>query len=97
MGQTTSIEWCHATFNPWEGCAKISAGCRNCYAEGQHRHRLSALGSPGGPGTCWGIGAPRMARSESYWKQPLRWDKEAAGLGIRRRVFCASMADVFEQ
>jgi protein gp37 len=34
--------------------------------------------------------------SENYWKQPLRWNKAAEQAGERARVFCASMADVFE-
>lgn len=29
----TKIEWCEYTFNPWEGCAKVSPGCANCYAD----------------------------------------------------------------
>ncbi|MBX7220363.1 MAG: phage Gp37/Gp68 family protein, partial [Blastocatellia bacterium] len=33
MGENTKIEWAHHTFNPWVGCAKVSEGCRNCYAE----------------------------------------------------------------
>lgn len=32
MGETTKIEWCDHTFNPWRGCAKIAAGCEHCYA-----------------------------------------------------------------
>jgi len=35
--------------------------------------------------------------SEAYWKQPLRWDREAAAAGRRLKVFCASLADVFEE
>mgnify|MGYP001768286787 CR=1 FL=1 len=35
MGSRTKIAWCDATFNPWRGCAKISAGCAHCYAEQQ--------------------------------------------------------------
>lgn len=34
--------------------------------------------------------------SENYWKQPYKWNKDAAKRGERQRVFCASMADVFE-
>jgi protein gp37 len=37
-----------------------------------------------------------MGMSENYWKQPLRWNEQAKQVGKRRRVFCASMADVFE-
>jgi protein gp37 len=31
MGKTSAIEWTDATWNPWYGCIKVSAGCRNCY------------------------------------------------------------------
>lgn len=110
---TTKIEWTSITavdgtsipgwtFSPWEGCAKVSAGCANCYAEGQHNLYYAALKGDGQPGTCWGVNAPRLARAEAYWKAPLRWNARAraaqqAGLEVnRRRVFCASMADVFE-
>lgn len=31
MGKTTGISWTDATWNPWQGCAKVSAGCKNCY------------------------------------------------------------------
>lgn len=38
MGENSSIEWTHHTFNPWIGCTKVSPGCANCYAEAQdHR------------------------------------------------------------
>lgn len=110
---TTKIEWTAIkavdgrsvpgwTFNPWEGCAKVSAGCKKCYAETQHNLYYSSLKREGQPGTCWGIHAPRLARVEPYWRAPLRWNKlaaaaQATGLEVdRRRVFCASMADVFE-
>jgi protein gp37 len=44
----------------------------------------------------WGDQGTRVVASESYWRQPLKWDREAAAAGERRRVFCASLADVFE-
>lgn len=31
MGQTTGIEWTDATWNPWQGCLKVSPGCKQCY------------------------------------------------------------------
>jgi protein gp37 len=34
--------------------------------------------------------------SDSYWTQPLAWNYQAERAGRRTRVFCASMADVFE-
>lgn len=29
----TGIEWTDKTWNPTTGCDKVSAGCKNCYAE----------------------------------------------------------------
>ena len=31
MGKTTGISWTDATWNPWQGCTKVSDGCKNCY------------------------------------------------------------------
>jgi len=31
MGSKSKIEWTDATWNPWQGCRKVSAGCANCY------------------------------------------------------------------
>ena len=31
MGKTTGIQWTDHTWNPWQGCAKVSPGCDNCY------------------------------------------------------------------
>lgn len=31
MGDRTGIAWCDATWNPWQGCHKVSAGCEHCY------------------------------------------------------------------
>lgn len=45
----------------------------------------------------WGTDAPRRFFSDAHWREPIAWDKEAALLGRRERVFCASMADVFER
>lgn len=83
--QNTKIEWATHTFNPWIGCTKVSPGCAHCYAEARDQ-RFAA-------GIHWGKGAPRQRTSESNWKQPLRWNAEAAKTGIRPRVFCASLAD----
>jgi protein gp37 len=33
MGDKSKIEWTDATWNPVTGCTKVSAGCKNCYAE----------------------------------------------------------------
>ena len=42
----SKIEWTEATWNPSTGCDKLSAGCRECYAEVMAR-RLQAMGTPG--------------------------------------------------
>jgi protein gp37 len=87
MAKDSAIEWTHHTFNPWWGCTKVSPGCKHCYAETWARRVGQEL---------WGAHAPRRELSEAYWRQPLLWNAEAVRLGERRRVFCASMADVFE-
>jgi len=92
--ENTKIEWATHTFNPFEGCAKVSPGCKNCYADAQHSLHHSSLKQQ--QGTCWGINAPRMGKSADNWKKPLKWNREAQASGTRARVFCASMADVFE-
>ncbi|MDP2356853.1 MAG: phage Gp37/Gp68 family protein [Beijerinckiaceae bacterium] len=89
MAENSKIEWTHHTFNPWIGCTKVSPGCDHCYAETQNNHRQW---NPGG----WMPGADRKRTSAAYWRQPFKWDREAAEAGERRRVFCASLADVFD-
>ena len=42
----SKIEWTEQTWNPVTGCTKISAGCKNCYAEVMAK-RLQAAGVPG--------------------------------------------------
>jgi protein gp37 len=75
-----------------------------------HVAALISLGhalKPGEQLLRWGPKAPRTRTSVSYWKQPLKWDRKAlqdklaayaAGEPTphRPRVFCASLADVFE-
>lgn len=31
MGKTTEIQWTDSTWNPWQGCKKVSEGCASCY------------------------------------------------------------------
>ncbi len=87
MARNSSIEWTHHTFNPWWGCTKVSPGCQHCYAEAWAK-RVGA--------NVWGSHSPRRFFGDSHWIEPLRWNDEAQRLGRNRRVFCASMADVFE-
>lgn len=85
--ENSKIQWTHHTFNPWRGCVKVSAGCQHCYAETLSKRWGNDI---------WGVDKPRIVASKSYWKQPHKWNKDAEEAGERRRVFCASMADVFE-
>lgn len=89
MGEISKIQWTDATFNPWRGCMKVSEGCKNCYAETFVTKRQ---GLP-----VWGQDAPRKVAAESTWREPVKWNKQAEKEGVRRRVFCASLADVFEE
>ncbi|WP_213226768.1 DUF5131 family protein [Caballeronia sp. NK8] len=87
MGKDSRIEWTHHTFNPWWGCVKVSAACDNCYAETWAKR----LGE-----SVWGPKTERRFFGDAHWKEPIKWNKEALASNSRRRVFCASMADVFE-
>ena len=88
MGENTSIEWCTHTFNPVIGCTKVSEGCKNCYAEEMMDHRYGRAK--------WGVNGTRARTSADNWKKPLAWNRKAAKLGERHRVFCESLGDVFE-
>ena len=98
----TKIEWVDHTFNPWIGCQRVSPGCENCYAEAQVKRAPNLILGPGPHALLgrkdrlWGSLAPRKMTSTDYWKQPHRWNRAAEKAGERQRVFCASMADVFE-
>lgn len=98
MGENTKIEWTYQpiddsdgevipgyTFNPWVGCAKVSPGCANCYAEALMDRRYGRVR--------WGIGEARSRTSVENWVKPLRWNTKALLLDARPRVFCASLAD----
>jgi protein gp37 len=87
MAKNSAIEWTDHTFNPWWGCEKVSPACENCYAE-QWARRLGR--------ELWGKSSERRFFSDEHWRGPIRWDREARTEGVRRRVFCASMGDVFE-
>lgn len=86
MSENTKIEWAHHTFNPVVGCTKISAACDNCYAEGWAKR----AGSP----ELWN--GERRRTTPENWRKPIIWNERAKKLGIRYRVFCASLADVFD-
>lgn len=88
MGKNSGIEWTDHTFNPWIGCSKVSPGCEHCYAEALMDTRYGRV--------TWGPNGTRVQTSESNWQKPLAWNRDARRTGRRQRVFCASLADVFE-
>ncbi|WP_226779566.1 DUF5131 family protein [Oceaniglobus trochenteri] len=87
MGANSKIEWTTHTFNPWWGCTKVSEACKHCYAEAWAKR----VGQ-----NVWGPKPERRQLSDTHWRQPLKWNRDAEGAAERPRVFCASMADVFE-
>lgn len=89
MAENSKIEWTHATFNAWRGCDKVSPGCDHCYAETLSGRNPAVLG-------IWGKDGTRPVAAESYWRQPEKWNRQAEAAGERRRVFCLSLGDVFE-
>lgn len=86
--ENSKIQWTHHTFNPWLGCAKVHTGCQYCYAETIVDHRFGRAR--------WGRAGTRSRTSQTYWRRPLTWNRQATANGQRQRVFCASLADVFE-
>lgn len=90
MAEGSKIEWTDHTFNPWTGCTNISPGCNNCYAEAWSKRSGHVR---------WGNHA-RKRTTADYWKGPIVWNRRAgafqAAHGRRQRVFCASLADVFD-
>lgn len=85
MGADSKIEWTDHTFNPWVGCTKVSPACDHCYAESWAKRSGSVV---------WG--GDRRRTTDANWNKVRRWGREAFGKGIRPRVFCASLADVFD-
>lgn len=98
MAENSAIEWTDCTFNPWMGCTKVSGACKHCYAETLMDTRYGKVK--------WGPKGLRQRTSASNWRKPHQWNErqrqwreaaEAAGVPYQRpRVFCASLADVFE-
>jgi protein gp37 len=87
MSDKTSIEWTDHTFNPWWGCARVSPACVHCYADRDASRYGFEL---------WRRHGPRRMLSEANWARPLKWNRDAERAGVPAKVFCASMADVFE-
>ena len=88
MAENSKIEWTDHTFNPWIGCTKVSPACDGCYAENLMANRYGRVQ--------WGAGEDRQRTGVANWRKPLAWQKEAMASGNRPYVFCASLADVFD-
>lgn len=88
MAENSAISWTTHTFNPWMGCTKVSPACDGCYAEALMSTRYGKV--------AWGAGEDRVRTSEANWRLPLRWNRQAVESGERPFVFCASLADVFD-
>lgn len=96
MGIQSKIEWTDSTFNPWVGCTKIArrkgapSACDFCYAEKWAKRSGQVV---------WGD-HPRRRTTEAYWRNPIAWNDSGPTFqqryGRRQRVFCASLADVFD-
>ena len=95
MAENSNISWTDHTFNPWIGCARVSPACDGCYAAammgvGEGRFERAHWGGPGkGEGT-------RVRTAPSNWAKVRKWNREAAGDPGKTFVFCASLADVFD-
>jgi protein gp37 len=90
VAQHSKIEWTDHTFNPWTGCTNVSPGCDHCYAEVWSKRSGQVK---------WG-NHPRKRTTADYWKAPPLWNERHLifhkAHGRRQRVFCASLADVFD-
>jgi protein gp37 len=59
MSERSAIEWTEATWNPWMGCTKVSAGCDNCYMFTEQRR--------------YGNDPEVVRRSKTKFGDPLKW------------------------
>lgn len=86
MAANSKIEWTDHTFNAWVGCERLSPACDWCYAEAWARR----TGNP----DLWN--GERRRTTAAYWRQPFKWNEAAQAAGHSARVFCCSLADVFD-
>lgn len=78
MAANSHISWTNHTWNPWTGCHKVSAGCRNCYMfRDQARYRRDPLA------------VTRTANAT--WRKPYSWSRQASGQPAM--VFVCSWSD----
>ena len=83
----SKIEWTGPTYNPWQGCTKKSAGCKNCY---MYRDKYR-----------YGQDPTKCVRSApATFNKPLKWQREVEA-GVRNGqdclVFTCSWSDFFNE
>jgi protein gp37 len=83
MAQKSEIEWTQSTWNPVTGCDKVSAGCKNCYAE-RMAGRLQLMGQPNYRRGFELTLQPHMLERPLAWKTP-------------QTIFVNSMSDLFHK
>lgn len=83
MSAKSPIEWTESTWNPITGCNKISAGCKNCYAE-QLSYRLKAMGQKNY------VNGFKLTLQPHMLELPLKWKKP-------QMIFVNSMSDLFHK
>lgn len=86
MSDHSGIEWTEATWNPVTGCFKVSAGCKNCYAE----RDWDRLAKNPRATKYFGRKFTDVKCHPEILEQPLRWQKP-------RRIFVNSMSDLFHE
>lgn len=79
----SKIEWTEITWNPTTGCNKVSAGCKNCYAE-IFAKRLQAMGNQKYKNGF------EFTIHPDVLKEPLKWRTP-------KLVFVNSMSDLFHE
>lgn len=95
MGENSAISWTDHTFNPFIGCTRVSPACDGCYAAelmGKDGGRFKRV-AWGGPGKGEG---ERIRTSPITWRLPRKWNRASEGAPGKTFVFCASLADVFD-
>jgi protein gp37 len=85
MGENSAIQWTDHTMNFWIGCTAVSPACDHCYAQTLSERYGWAK---------WGAGMPRYRTRD--WSTPAAWNRKAAKLGLRYRVFSNSLSDFFD-
>lgn len=80
---STKIEWTDRVWNPFNGCTKISAGCKNCYAAKMAR-RLQGMQKRGYRNGFEISVVPERLDNPSHWKKP-------------SMIFVNSMGDLFHK